>query len=57
MNKNNYRTTIRISKDLKELIKMISKYNHISFNQQIIELLEYACNDFIKNTKLFDKEV
>lgn len=57
MNKNNYRTTIRISKDLKELIKMISKYNHVSFNQQIIELLEYACNDFIKNTKLFDKEV
>ncbi|MDO5569052.1 MAG: toxin-antitoxin system HicB family antitoxin [bacterium] len=56
MNRNNYRTTIRISKNLKEMISLIAKYNHISLNQQVIELLEYAINDFIKNTKLFEKE-
>ena len=44
---NNYKITLRMQMDLKERIKLFAKRNHISMNEQMIEMLEYACTQFI----------
>ena len=40
---NNVKITIRMQTDLKEQIKLLAKRNHISMNEQMLEMLGYAC--------------
>ena len=48
---NNARTTLRLQKDLKDGIKLLAKHNHISMNEQILEMLKYAYVNFLDSMK------
>jgi len=48
---NNARTTLRLQNDLKDGIKLLAKHNHISMNEQIIEMLKYAYVQFLDSMK------
>lgn len=47
MSNYNIRTTLRIPKDLKERVKLLARKNHISMNEQFIEMLESAYMQYI----------